>query len=285
MNTDYRVHGALDLTFVRAAQRTLMRVNQQRPPLQVVRAFDIADSAALVHLHLVSGGVLGGDRLDLAVQVCPEARVQLTTSSATRLYRSRDAAPDARQSNRITLHENSLLEYLPDSLIPFSGSRYRQETQITMREGSGLFWWEVIAPGREARGELFQYALLQLHTDIVAEGRLILRERARLEPALRPLASNARLGAYRYMATFYICKVGQNPAVWTALEAQLQEQMQAMTQVGQIVWGASSLPAHGLIVRALAVRGRDIFPGLVALWRAAKQTLYGREAILPRKIW
>lgn len=282
---DYRVHGKLDLHFSRTSTRTVMRVNQQRPPLQVIRAFDLADSASLVHLHTVSGGVLGGDRLELTVTVGTEARVQVTTTSATRLYRSREGASSAFQSNTIKLHEGSLLEYLPDPLIPFAGSRYRQETHITLAKDAGLFWWEVIAPGREARGELFAFDQLRLHTDIVAEDRLIVRERALLEPVLRPLSSPARLGAYRYMATFYICKAGQSATVWSALEAQLQQHTHAITQIGSILWGVSTLPAHGLVVRALAIRGRDIYPGLFALWKTAKSTLYGREAVLPRKIY
>lgn len=282
---NYRVHGKLDLTFTRAAQRTVMQVNQQRPPLQVVRAFDLPDAASLVHLHTVSGGVLGGDKLELAIELCSEARVQLTTTSSTRIYRSREAATPAIQTNQITLREGSFLEYLPDSLIPFAGSRYQQQTQIVMEKDAGLFWWEVIAPGREARGELFAYDLLQLNTDIVAENRLILREQVRLEPALRPLQSNARLGNYRYMATFYICKAGQPAAIWSALESQLQEQALALTRVGEILWGVSSLPANGLIMRALSLRGRDLYPGLFAFWQAAKRSLFEREAILPRKIY
>ena len=46
--------------------------------------------------------------------------------------------------------ENDLLELLPDPLIPFAGSAYQQQTQIDLADNAGLFWWETIAPGREA---------------------------------------------------------------------------------------------------------------------------------------
>lgn len=279
------VHGKLDLTFTRVAQRTVMRVNQQQPPLQVVRAFDLPDAASLVHLHTVSGGVLGADRLELALESGPEARVQITTTSAMRIYRSRENVSPAIQTNTIRLHEGSFLEYLPDMLIPFAGSQYQQYTKITLEKDAGLFWWEVVAPGREARGELFAYDLLELHTDIVAENRLILRERAHIEPRQHPLDSNTRLGKYRYMATFYICHAGRDSSQWMALESQLQQQAVERTQAGVILWGVSSLPAHGLVVRALSMRGRDIYSGLFTFWQMAKRTLFGREAILPRKIY
>jgi urease accessory protein len=285
LGNDYRVHGKLDLSFSRRAQRTVLHVRAQRPPLQVVRAFDLPNAAALVHLHTVSGGVLGGDRLDLSVQLEANAQVQLTTTSATRVYKSREQAPPAFQSNQIQLDEGSLLEYLPDALIPFAGSRFQQETHITLSEGAGLFWWEVVAPGREARGERFAYELLELQTALYVGECPILREQTRLEPRLRSLDSSARLGHYRYMATFYICKAGEPVARWTALEKQLQQHTFDQTQVGSILWGVSMLPAHGLLVRALALRGRDIYPGLLRLWQVAKRELYGREAVLPRKIY
>jgi urease accessory protein len=90
-----RVDAALDLRFDAADANapTRMTVREQTPPLRVIRAFGAADGRALVHLHNLSGGVLGGDRLTLRAEVGPAARVQLTTTSATRIYRSREGHP------------------------------------------------------------------------------------------------------------------------------------------------------------------------------------------------
>jgi urease accessory protein len=57
-----------------------------------------------------------------------------------------------------------------------------------------------------------------------------------------------------------------------------------MTRRGEILWGVSSLVAHGLVVRCLARGGREVLPGLQAIWRSAKRHLYDREAIPPRKV-
>ena len=75
---------------------------------------------------------LGGDTLHIAVDVGPQAYVQLTSTSATRLYRSSPNMPIAMQSSEIHVQETALLEYLPDPLIPFAGSRYKQQTRITL---------------------------------------------------------------------------------------------------------------------------------------------------------
>jgi hypothetical protein len=76
----------LDFEFDHAAGRTVLAASRQQAPLQVVRAFALEDGSALAHLHNVSGGLLGGDRLALRAQVGAGASAQLTTTGATRIY-------------------------------------------------------------------------------------------------------------------------------------------------------------------------------------------------------
>jgi urease accessory protein len=264
---------------------TRLDVQAQEPPLKVIRAFKLDDGAALVHLHNISGGVLGGDQLALEVRVGPNASAQLTTTSATRIYRQRAGAAESVHTSHMAVDENGLLEMLPDPVIPFAGSVYRQQTQIELADGAGLFWWETIAPGREAHDERFGYERLTLETYIRACGQPIAIERARLEPHLRPLNSLARLGPFRYFSTFYICRVGLPTQRWTALEAELAHLAGELSHPGETKWGVSTLVAHGLAVRALSREGRSATTGLLAFWRAAKRALYGRQAVLPRKIY
>lgn len=266
-------------------RQTVLQSCEQQPPLKVIRAFPLADGAALVHLHNVSGGVLGGDQLATFVEVGPQASAQLTTTSATRLYRPQVAMPDAEQTNEIFVRGNALLEYLPDPLIPFAGARYRQNTKISLDNSAGLFWWEMVAPGREASGEWFAYEKMELNLEIRAGGRVIALERNRLEPQIRLLDSPARLGAYRHFASFYVLRVGLDAVQWLAMEKELNEVAMQLSKPNEILWGVSILPAHGLIVRALSINGRKIMPGLMQFWQMAKHKLYGRAAVLPRKIW
>lgn len=272
----------LDFEFDPAAGRTVLATSRQQAPLKVVRAFALEDSSALAHLHNVSGGLLGGDRLELRTHVGAGASAQLTTTGATRIYRARAQAPDSVQQNHIRVEENGLLEYVPDPIIPFAGARFRQQTSIHLAQDAGLFWWEIIGPGREAHGELFAYDRLQLSIDIWTPKRLIASERVSLEPQTTALPSLARLGDYRYWASFYICRVGVNPKVWQGMEKSLREV--ALSRTGDSRWSISTLVADGLAVRCLARDGRSVIHGLREIWSAAKLLLYGREAIPPRKV-
>jgi urease accessory protein len=281
-----RLQATLTLDFVRDefAGHTVLAASRQEPPLKVVRAFAVQGGAALAHLHNVSGGLLGGDQLALKVSVGAGARVQLTTTGATRIYRPRRHALPATQSNEFTLNECALLEYVPDAIIPFAGARFSQSTTIHLAKGAGIFWWEILAPGREAHGEAFAYHCVEMKTNVIALGQPIASERVRIEPRKRSTRSFGRLGPYRTWATFCIAQVGPRAADWLALEHELRERALSLTKHGETLWGISALPAHGVMVRCVAVQGRHVLPGLQNLWQTAKRRLYGRDAVPPRKV-
>jgi len=272
----------LDFELDTASGRTVLASSRQPPPLKVVRAFTLEDGSALAHLHNVSGGLLGGDRLGLRACIGAGASVQLTTTGATRIYRPRAQAPDAIQQSHIRVEENALLEYAPDPIIPFAGARFRQQTSIHLAHGAGLFWWEIIAPGREAHGELFAYERIQVKMDIWAANRLIAAESVRLKPRTRSLSSRAHMGEYRYWATFYVCRAGADLKLWLTVEQSLREVVASLP--GDARWGISTLVADGLAVRCLTREGRSAIQGLRTIWNAAKLLLYGRESIPPRKV-
>jgi urease accessory protein len=278
------VRAALKLAFEQVAGRTVLTASNQEPPLKVVRAFGLEDGGALVHLHNVSGGLLGGDCVELQLQLGAGANAQVTTAGATRLYRPRSQAPDTLQINAIRVGENALLEYVPDPIIPFAQARFCQRTTIELAPGAGLFWWEILAPGREAHGELFAYERVELRTQVTALQRPILCDQVRLQPQKYPLSSLARLGDYRYWTTFYICRVGLEPSFWLDTEQRLRKVAQELNSPGETLWGLSTLVAHGLALRCAAREGHSLLSGLREIWRAAKLLIYNREPIPPRKM-
>lgn len=301
-----QTNAALELKFDVQNNQTIMRVCKQEPPLRVIRAFPIASSQdcvqpVLVHLHNVSGGLLGGDQLHLDATIAPQARVQLTSTGSTRVYRRRAGHLPTTQTTHLVVEAGGLLEYLPDSLIPYAQSQYHQSVRIELAEGAGLFYWEIITPGREAKGEFFEYKDLRFELDIVAKGVPIAIERSRLEPArylpIQPDAaaitadpatgfgSLARLGPYRYFATFYICRVGVAKSVWLDLEKRLDKEARTISQPGASLWGVSTLSAHGLSVRAVGTSSYAIQEALPRFWQLAKEQLYQQNAVMPRKVY
>jgi urease accessory protein len=250
-----------------------------------VRAFALPESGALVHLNNVSGGVLAGDRLALNVEVETGAAAQVTTTGATRLYRHRAGAADSEQRTRFLIGDAALLEYLPDSQIPYAGSRHVQRTEIRLGRGSTLFWWEVLAPGRMAAGERFAFERLRVQTEIYAGPRPVLREDYLLEPTRKNLFTTVRMFDYSHTASLCAAQEGQPPAFWRMLEDQLNEIARERTRLGQAVWCASMLASDGVIVRGLSMSGCFIHETLIEFWRTARLAITGKDAVPPRKVY
>ncbi len=276
------MEGRLCLRFdANGGDGTALHVTKQDPPWKVVRGFTTATGECLAHLNNVSGGVLGGDRLEMDIHVGRGAQAQITTTGATRIYAPRAGTTDSFCSTSIHLHAGALLEYLPDPVIPFRGSRAEQRTIIQMDDGATLFWWETLTPGRSASGECFDYECLRVVAEVWTGDIPILIDRMRLEPGPGPLHSPARFGSHRFLATFVIAQAGAPPNIWREMEAELA----TVVQTDGVVWGISALPAHGLLIRGLSDSGLLIAPALHAFWRAAKLLLCGRPVTLPRKAY
>jgi urease accessory protein len=275
---------ALDFQQEVASGVTRLSASTQEPPLRVVRAFAREDGSSLAHLHNVSGGILGGDRLFLNAILGTRAQVLITTTGATRIYRPRTIAAPAEQHNKIEIAEDAILEYVPDQIIPYRDVRFSQHSEIRLAKGAGIFWWEILSPGREARGEVFEYECVNLSIDIFASGRLIAAERTRLEPKRRAISSLGRLAGFRYWVSFYICRVGVDSARWLAVENELRERARLLASPAEALWAISTLPAHGIAIRGLARSNHGILDALHSFWRAAKTALYGNEPMLPRKV-
>jgi len=221
----------------------------------------------------------------LDVEVKAGAAAQITTTGATRLYRHRAGAPDSEQRARFSVGDRGLLEYLPDAVIPYAGSRHVQRTEIRLGRESTLFWWEVLAPGRLAAGERFAFERLRVQAEIYAGPRPVLREDYLLEPRRKDLSATARMFEYTHVASLCAVQEGRPPAFWRGLEGRWNEIARERTKHGQAVWGASTLASDGVIVRGLSVSGCFIHETLIEFWRTARLAVMGADAAPPRKIY
>jgi urease accessory protein len=228
--------------------------------------------------------VLAGDCLRLKIDVGEGAVAQVTSNGATRLYRHRDGAADSGQETLITVGAGGLLEYLPDSLIPFAESRHTQRTTVSLGPGATFFWWEVLAPGRQAMGERFAYDRLRVEAVVQSQARPLAMESFTLEPRVRPMQSAARMGQYGYSATFYAVQIGRAAADLQLLESNLNEIAREISDSRSMIWGVSALAADGVVVRGLSASARELSTTLVRFWNAARLFLTGEEAVPPRKI-
>ena len=77
--------------------------------------------------------------------------------------------------------------------------------------------------------------------------------------------------------------MGLDPAAWLALEERLRETASEFTYPGKALWGISTLVAHGLVCRCVALHGRDVMLGLTSYGERRSSLSTARKQCLREK--
>ena len=158
-----------------------------------------------------TAGILSGDRLASEITVGSGAAVLITSPSATRIFKMHDGEAESTQS--FTVQPGGWLEFMPEPLVPHSGSCFRQRTKIDVAAGGELFFADLLMPGRIARGETWAWEKLCLDLTLKVGGELILRERFdQSGPGFRSLAELAGAGEGACFANLVFVSSRLDPA-------------------------------------------------------------------------
>lgn len=267
-----------------ATAQTKLRVLTQTPPLRVIRAFEHQKSGALVHLHNVSGGVLGGDQFCIKIDVATGAHGMLTTTGSNRIYRHRENYQTATQTTEVRVQKDGIFEYIPDSTIPYAHSRFDQKSLVYLENGAKLFWSEIINPGREGFYERFEWDHFGNEIRIEGEEVPILWEKWALHGRSTLFESPAIMGGWAYNATFIVCDCGASPARIHALEEALTPVAHQLSD-DETVWGVSRLVRDGVLVRGLSRVGYHLPASIERFHSSVRKIMIGESLTRLRKIY
>ena len=195
------MHGRLEIRATAVNGETRVNHSYARAPFHFLPASQ-REGAPILTVVNSSGGVLGGDRLEMDVGLGPGCVLELRTQAATKIYRSKYGS--ANSVNRFRLGEGARLDYFPDEIIPFAGSNYEQTTQVELRPNAVMVIGEIVAAGRLARGERFAFERLALDLDCRIAGVSALRDRADLRPSSLSLHTRPILGEAPVWGSFYL---------------------------------------------------------------------------------
>jgi urease accessory protein len=266
--------GLLRLQFVRRGAVTALIGCRYRLPLQVLAPMTLDDPAALVSILNPTGGLVGGDRLTITVDVGPGAHACLTTPAATKVYRTAGAA--AEQDAHLRLAPDAVLEWVPDHTIPFRGSALRQRLRVDMGEGARLILVDAFAAGRIARGEAWQFRRLESAVSVADQQGWLFRDRFVLEG--QPMWSRLGFTEGRpYFAT--VALLGRDGL------ADLRGDLEAvLTAPAGVAGGVGLLRRGGVVVRVIATSAPALLQAIDAVWGRARRILLDLPPLGLRKL-
>jgi urease accessory protein len=177
-------------------------------PLRLLKAL-YPEGPRCCHHVLVHppGGIVGGDRLELRLDLQPGSHLLLTTPGATRFYRS--AGAQAGQCVQAQLGPGSRLEWLPHETQLHDGALASSRLCLDLAEGAEAIGWDLLALGLPACGAPFLQGHIEQHLEI--RGRWL--ERGRIEAGDRLLReSPLGLAGRTLVGTLWWARGGMGPA-------------------------------------------------------------------------
>ncbi len=266
--------GRLALEFERRGTRTVVARREHVGPLVVQRPFHPeADGTCHVYVLHPPGGVVGGDELELEVDVASGAAALVTTPAATKLYRSAGATSVVH--NRLRVRASGVLEWLPQETIAFGGAEARIVTEVRLEPGAVFLGWEISCLGRPASGDDFAQGRLDQRFVLTRAGRPVLLDRLLTEGGGALQRACFGWGG----RTVYGCFVaagapsGLTRALREALRTPDAADLFAVTNVAEVCvcrfLGSSAARARAVLCRA---------------WDIAREVSL-RKAACPPRIW
>lgn len=203
---------SLELQFQTVEHRTVLSRRRHSGPLVVQKPL-YPEGPGICQTVLIHppGGIVGGDRLEIAATLGPHAHALITTPAATKWYRTDDA--DSRQTVRIEVASGAIVEWLPQETILFDGARAMIDSSVSLAPNAVFAGWEISCFGRRAAGERFSRGALRQSLVIRRENRLLWNERAALSGDDPLLASVVGLAGRHVAGTFVLAAGRIDPAL------------------------------------------------------------------------
>ena len=265
-------HAQLNLEYTFRASRTVA-THQHTGPLRILQSL-YPEGDAICHNVLVHppGGLVGGDTLNLNVNVGAGAHGLITTPGATRFYKS--LGEPALQLTHITLAEGSRAEWLPMEAICHDGCLAENRLTMTPAPGAEMIGWDITALGLPHASQPFSKGSFCQHIEVPG----VWLDRGRIDAAdTRLMDGPVGLAGHRCLASLF----------FVAGNALGRERRQTALDLAREVIeghplcataGATSPAAQVIIVRALAPvvePAMDLLRRVRSAWRRQFWALSG----------
>lgn len=266
----------LQLGIERRAQGSVLVTRRHEGPLRVQKTL-YPEGPDLAHLVLVHppGGIAGGDRLHIELELAAGAQALLTTPGATKWYKANGVV--SGQDTRLTVAGGALLEWLPQENIFFDGAYANMHLHVACTTTARACGWEVSVLGRRDSHEQYRSGRLRQRVEIVRDGQLLWAERGQIEGGDALLDSPLGWAGAHVSGLFW--------ALGVRFDDALLETCRTCAQgIEGVRLGVTRFPHGLLLARVLGSSPEQVRSVLTSVWMAVRPVLSGRAGLAPR-IW
>lgn len=248
-------------------------------PLRILRSL-YPEGPGICHNILIHppSGLVGGDSLDINIDIKSGAHALITTPGATRFYKS--PTEWATQNIQVTLENTSRLEWLPLETIAYNGCKAKNSCKFDLKDDSEVIAWDITALGMPSANLPFESGLIEQHFELTGQwlDKGIIRA-ADLSLLNSPIGLNGKkcLGTL----IFASARPLNQPQINTLLELS---RAVITSSESSLQAGATSPNSRIVVVRMLSDLVEPSMKEMRKIWLRWRSVVWGLSATPPR-IW
>ncbi|WP_420404479.1 urease accessory protein UreD [Nisaea sp.] len=267
--------GVARLSVVHADDRSSVADLYAAQPLRILTPKPGVGEALTAVIANLSGGIVGGDRYETAIDLASGATLSVAAQAAEKVYRSTGAEAENRLAFK--LGDGAALEWLPQGTILFDRAIFRQSVGFELAGSATLLAGAISVLGRSAMGETVSSGRYREHWDLRRDGKLVWADRFDLRDAAAAAGPASAMRGVSCFATALFARRGAS--------GELDWVRDVMMQCGpETRAGATAIDDHLLTMRWLDGDAMRLREAVGHFWGKARARWLGRPERLP-VIW
>ena len=228
------------------------------------------------YLLQLGGGYIEGEKYKSIFKLENEARAIITTQASAKVYKCLNGIK-IEQDTEIYLGENSILEYITDSVILYKDAIYKQVNNIYLDESSTLIYSDGITAGWSPEGENFKYKSVQLKSNVYINNKLVLLDNLIINPSENDVTKLGFFEEYSNFGTLLVI----NKEIDDLVINDLRKIIGVLNL--PIDFGVSKLEVNGFVLRVLGNLSQHIEKAILACHNYIRRRFLGSKDLIIRK--